>query len=440
MLKLFNWYEKKSIEHGKTQNVGESFRSEKSSKEYMNFCDEMDDEFERHMEEENNMVDVVLRGYSGYNTRWILAVMDRVFPVEMDEGSSHVPEAMTVFFGANDACLPDRCAAFQHVPVDEYKHNLRSIVSYLKKRWPATHVILITPPPIDEDRRLLHPNVENLLRLPERTNEATGAYARACTAVAEESGIPVVDLWNKMLEFPDWKKAYLRDANRRQAVKGTEARPKDQVGGGSRIIATHRRRGACPLRNQKPTRRKLTANGETGSNEADSRRIISGNRIVFEEVIKKLSDAGLSLETLKARKELLKWYLFVGAYEPHVGRSRLRILGKTKTNFDFLAVYHLWMERNRRSFKRVCLDSHAVISRAASDLRILISSWKMKRSDENRDGLHLTESGNRIVFEEVIKKLSDAGLSLETLKVDLPLIAAIDPNDPLKAFHEGDRP
>lgn len=42
------------------------------------------------------------------------------------------------------------------------------------------------------------------------------------------------------------------------------------------------------------------------------------------------------------------------------------------------------------------------------------------------------------MFEEVIKKLSDAGLSLETLKVDLPLIAAIDPNDPLKAFHKGD--
>ncbi|KAI8542728.1 hypothetical protein RHMOL_Rhmol08G0161800 [Rhododendron molle] len=56
MLKLFNWYEKKSVEHGKTQNVGEFFRSEKNSKEYMNFCEEMDDEFERHMEEENNMV------------------------------------------------------------------------------------------------------------------------------------------------------------------------------------------------------------------------------------------------------------------------------------------------------------------------------------------------------------------------------------------------
>ncbi|KAG5556362.1 hypothetical protein RHGRI_006831 [Rhododendron griersonianum] len=55
MLKLFNWYEKKSVEHGKTQNVGEFSRSEKNLKEYVNFCEEMDDEFERHMEEENNM-------------------------------------------------------------------------------------------------------------------------------------------------------------------------------------------------------------------------------------------------------------------------------------------------------------------------------------------------------------------------------------------------
>lgn len=57
-----------------------------------------------------------------------------------------------------------------------------------------------------------------------------------------------------------------------------------------------------------------------------------------------------------------------------------------------------------------------------------------------RDGLHLTHGGNRIVCDEVIKKLREAGLNLETLKVDLPLIVAIDPNDPLKAFRKGDRP
>lgn len=72
----------------------------------------------------------MLRGYSGYNTRWALKVLERAFPGRDDGGEA--PIAVTVFFGANDACLPDRCSAFQHVPLDEYKQNLRSIVSFLK--------------------------------------------------------------------------------------------------------------------------------------------------------------------------------------------------------------------------------------------------------------------------------------------------------------------
>lgn len=51
-----------------------------------------------------------------------------------------------------------------------------------------------------------------------------------------------------------------------------------------------------------------------------------------------------------------------------------------------------------------------------------------------RDGLHLTPSGNKVVFDEVIKILIEAGLSLDSLPVDLPLISEIDPKDPLKAF------
>ncbi|XP_048490373.2 uncharacterized protein LOC125492259 [Beta vulgaris subsp. vulgaris] len=72
--------------------------------------------------------DIVVRGYSGYNTRWAVKVLDKVFPA-MDEAA---PMAVTVFFGANDACLDDRYAAFQHVPLDEYKQNLRFIFSFLK--------------------------------------------------------------------------------------------------------------------------------------------------------------------------------------------------------------------------------------------------------------------------------------------------------------------
>ncbi|GMY37590.1 GDSL esterase/lipase At5g45920 [Fagus crenata] len=181
-------------------------------------------------------VDVVLRGYSGYNTRWALKVLDKVFPLV--EGGE--PLAVTVFFGANDACLPDRYAAFQHVPLHEYMHNLHSIVSFLKKRWPKTRIVLITPPPIDEDGRLRHPFADNPSQ-PERTNEAAGAYAKACVAVAGECGISVLDIWTKMQKFPNWENTYLRD--------------------GLHLTQT-------------------------------------GNRVVFEEVVMKLRDVGLSLENL----------------------------------------------------------------------------------------------------------------------------------------------
>ncbi|XP_060191263.1 GDSL esterase/lipase At5g45920 isoform X2 [Lycium barbarum] len=152
----------------------------------------------------NRTVDVVLRGYSGYNTRWALKVIEKVFP-ETEES----PLAVTVFFGANDACLVNRCSAFQHVPIDEYKQNLHSIVSFLKGRWPTTQIILISPPPIDEPARLLYPFTENKLRLPERTNEAAGNYAKACLAVAAECGVVAVDLWTRMQQIPGWQTACL---------------------------------------------------------------------------------------------------------------------------------------------------------------------------------------------------------------------------------------
>lgn len=153
--------------------------------------------------------DVVLRGYSGYNTRWARMALERALDGVGVGGDP--PIAVTVFFGANDACLPDRSSGFQHVPLPEYQANLRAICASLKERWSKTVVILITPPPIDEDGRLRNPYGDNPSGLPERTNEYAGAYAKACITVARESGVPVIDLWSKMQLFPDWEKSFLRD-------------------------------------------------------------------------------------------------------------------------------------------------------------------------------------------------------------------------------------
>ena len=73
---------------------------------------------------------MVLRGYSGYNTRWALLAKETAFGTGGAEELA--PVAVTVLLGANDACLPDRSSAFHHVPPNEYKQNLHDIISFIK--------------------------------------------------------------------------------------------------------------------------------------------------------------------------------------------------------------------------------------------------------------------------------------------------------------------
>ncbi|XP_044957521.1 GDSL esterase/lipase At5g62930-like [Hordeum vulgare subsp. vulgare] len=71
--------------------------------------------------------DVVVRGYGGYNSRWALFLIQRIFPLV-----GLPPVATTIFFGANDATLLGRTSERQHVPVEEYRQNLKTIVNHLK--------------------------------------------------------------------------------------------------------------------------------------------------------------------------------------------------------------------------------------------------------------------------------------------------------------------
>jgi lysophospholipase L1-like esterase len=73
---------------------------------------------------------VVLRGLSGYNTRWALKVLDRAMEGAAAGGAD--PAAVTVLFGSNDASLPDRAEQHLHVPLAEYHDNLRAICAHFK--------------------------------------------------------------------------------------------------------------------------------------------------------------------------------------------------------------------------------------------------------------------------------------------------------------------
>jgi len=67
-------------------------------------------------------VDVINRGFSGYNTKWGLMVIDAVI--------NEAPDIVFICFGANDAI--DMKIA-QHVTLDNYKKNLKDMITVITK-------------------------------------------------------------------------------------------------------------------------------------------------------------------------------------------------------------------------------------------------------------------------------------------------------------------
>lgn len=136
--------------------------------------------------------DVVNRGFSGYTSKWCALMLPTLFPA--DDPAWEVPLLAVVFLGANDAALPTR---EQHVTVHEYQQYLRCIVAYLRNRrrldGKRTQILLLTPPPVDEDRWEAHCLARG--RELDRKNEVTRLYAQACLGVGKTMDVPVVDVW-----------------------------------------------------------------------------------------------------------------------------------------------------------------------------------------------------------------------------------------------------
>ncbi|CAE8637055.1 unnamed protein product [Polarella glacialis] len=124
-------------------------------------------------------VDVLNRGYSGFNTRQALALLPKIFPKPL-EGEERLLFA-TIFFGANDAAGADERVPneLQHVPLSEYEANLGRIVRHVSAC--CEHVILIAPPPVDSQR------------WPDRSNAAVERYGAAARRVAAQEGVSFVD-------------------------------------------------------------------------------------------------------------------------------------------------------------------------------------------------------------------------------------------------------
>jgi lysophospholipase L1-like esterase len=152
----------------------------------------------------NRSVDIDCRGLGGYNTKWVVQHVLQVVGPELDTWLS--PSLVTVWFGANDAALPDGDAKVQHVPLDDYRANLQTIVAMFKAKSPLAKILLITPPHVDDSRRR---NAQGKL---DRSNASAGEYARACVEEAGKAGVAVLDLYTFFNAMPEAKRnSFLED-------------------------------------------------------------------------------------------------------------------------------------------------------------------------------------------------------------------------------------
>ncbi|KAF2836794.1 SGNH hydrolase [Patellaria atrata CBS 101060] len=145
-------------------------------------------------------LDVVNRGFSGYNTVQALKILPKILPPP-----SHTKILfMTIFFGANDAALPyppdPDGRPLQSIPLDLYKQNLRAILTHPALLAHNPHIILITPPPVDEWQFVVL-STDGEMR---RNSTTTAQYAEAVREVGEEvrkqgADVRVLDLWALMM-------------------------------------------------------------------------------------------------------------------------------------------------------------------------------------------------------------------------------------------------
>lgn len=133
--------------------------------------------------------DVLVRGYSGYNSRWLL----RLLPHLLGALSTANVRLVTLFVGANDAVAD---GAPQAVPLAEFVDNLARLVGTVRRSGAAP--LLIGPPPCSGSTWAAACAARGRGDGDGRGVALSRTYARAVVRVAERLRVPVVDLFGEM--------------------------------------------------------------------------------------------------------------------------------------------------------------------------------------------------------------------------------------------------
>ncbi|KAI1307994.1 Isoamyl acetate-hydrolyzing esterase 1 -like protein [Halotydeus destructor] len=150
------------------------------------------------------VADIVVRGFGGYNSRWGLLMLPKLFPetFSFDDVSCFV-----ICLGCNDASAPE-CPYGLYVPIDEYKLNLKAIVDFLVGRGLSKDkIVFMTTPTFSQAKwdlyvSTMETNDDLNLGPMVRTDEDAGQYARACVETGHEIQVDTLNLHEAFTRDP----------------------------------------------------------------------------------------------------------------------------------------------------------------------------------------------------------------------------------------------
>lgn len=133
-------------------------------------------------------MDVLNRGFSGYNSNGAKLIINDIIDLN--------PILLTISFGANDATIADD--TIHHVGIDEYYSNLIYIIKSVQYSLPKVSIILITQPPVYEEK-LMEENRRKMKPFPlDRSNDVAYAYSQKMIEVSKVMKLPIINLWDHL--------------------------------------------------------------------------------------------------------------------------------------------------------------------------------------------------------------------------------------------------
>ncbi|KHN99531.1 GDSL Lipase/Acylhydrolase family protein [Metarhizium album ARSEF 1941] len=142
-------------------------------------------------------LDVVNRGFSGWNTANAVKFLSSIFPEPT--ATSPKLEYLVVLLGANDASLPLPTTA-QHVPIDQFKENLTKIITHPNIQAHEPKILLVSPPPVDE-MKLTRVDLARGHECATRSSLISASYSEKVREVAREHpNVVLVDLWRAIMD------------------------------------------------------------------------------------------------------------------------------------------------------------------------------------------------------------------------------------------------